>query len=196
MPKLDYEQVAKYAENIRKWMDEAIEEDVEEGLGWYEGARKFCFSKADEFKVAPIRVATLVSLLSPQKKWEQNLEEVESFLNEYFHQIAPQQAYFASKKTMAECESVLSEGFEIPEHRTKTYSFADNIANPYSTAVTIDRHAIKVANDDLTSQEISITAKRYREAAAAYNLVAVEEGLHAYQVQAITWVCYKRVVGR
>jgi hypothetical protein len=196
MPKLDYEQVAKYAENIRKWMDEAIEDDVEQGLVWYEGARKFCYEMEHVFRVEPIKVATLVSLLSPQKKWEQNLEEVESFLNEYFHHIIPQKAYFASKKTLAECESVLAEGFEIPEHRTKTYSFADNIADENSVAVTIDRHAIKVANDDLTAQEISITAKRYREAAAAYNLVAVEQGLHAYQVQAITWVCYKRVVGR
>jgi len=193
---LNMEQVGIYVANIQKWLDEAIESDYEQGLSWYADARAFAAKKAIQYGIKPIQVATLISILSPQKKWEQNLEEVSAFLEEFYNGVKPAKSYFASQKSLDECTAALRDGWVIPAHRSKTFAFADNIANENSSHVTVDRHAIKVANDDLTAKEISITAKRYREAEAAYNIVALEENLKPYQIQAITWVAYKRVVGR
>lgn len=185
-----------YIANIQEWLDNATEEDVETGLAWYDEAYNFCHAKAKEYNIDPVAVATVVAILSPQKKWEQNLEEASAMLEETFNGVKPSKGYFASGKALQECRDALLNGFRIPALRLKTSSFVDNIVDKTSMMVTIDRHAIKVANNDLTAAEISITAKRYREASAAYVVVAAMKGIKPYQVQAITWVAYKRVVGR
>lgn len=79
-----------YAANIREWLDNATEDDVEAGLVWYDEAYKFCVSRAAKYGIDPVAVATVVAILSPQKKWEQNLEEADAMLEEVYNKVVPE----------------------------------------------------------------------------------------------------------
>ena len=85
----------------------------------------------------------------------------------------------------------------IPSKRTKTYSFADNIAYLDNSAeITIDRHALRVCYDDTSAKIDKVGTNAYKYARQAYQQVADSLGIKGYQLQAITWVTYKQFVNR
>lgn len=196
MKKINPLTVRQQTNRIRKVYEQATIQEIESGLTWYNEARVFCTDMSTVYKCTVFEVAQITSLLSPQKKWEQNKEEVEAFLKLLKHDIIPLKGFFASKATMQECKDVILKGYVIPSHRTKTFSFAHNIAFDFSMCVTIDRHAIKIAYGEFDAKPIGITEKRYRQAQAAYETLATELNVKPYELQAITWVTYKRITGR
>lgn len=185
--------IKQQANRIRKILAMATAEEIVDGKVWYTDANKFAQEVAVNYSLSLSQVSQLISLLSPQKKWEQNKVDVINFLDGETDSI------FSTKKTLAECGAVVNEGFTIPSSRMKTFAFAkcieeakDNTTDP----VVIDRHAIKIAYGQMNAKPIIITDLRYREAEEAYRIVAMDNGLRAHEVQAITWVAYKRIVNR
>jgi hypothetical protein len=185
--------IKQQANRIHKILAMATAKEVVDGKTWYMDAHEFAQEVADEYSLSLSQVSQLISLLSPQKKWEQNKADVINFLDGETDSI------FSTKKTLAECGAVVDEEFTIPNNRMKTFAFAkcieeakDNTTDP----VVIDRHAIKIAYGQMSAKPIIITDLRYREAEQAYRIVAKDNGLRAHEVQAITWVAYKRIVNR
>jgi hypothetical protein len=77
----------------------------------------------------------------------------------------------------------------------KERSFADNISNPKrSQAVTVDRHAVRVALGDIATRDKSgpeVILSRvgvYEAIAQAYRDAAKDLGLLPLELQAITWL--------
>lgn len=188
--------IRQQVNRINKYMREATLSEVKEGVNWYREARELCISLAERYHVSPRQVAEVISVLSPQKKWGTNKAETIALFSEVFNGIKPRFKYFATKKQLEECKSIIRGEFSLPASRTKTYSFADNIANKDSQEVTIDRHALRVGYDDKTARIAEVSPVQYREAREAYRRVAGMYNLRAYEVQAITWVVYKRIVKR
>ena len=188
--------ILQQANRIDKTFKLATEQEIEDGMQWYCEAREFSRDMAKLANKSRQQIAQLISLFSPKKEWGQNKKEVKSFILEEMYGIKPIKGYFMTKKGMAEAREILHTDYRIPDHRTKTWSFADNIADNESNAITIERHAIKVAYGQESSKEILITAKRYRQARTAYARVAEKYGLKGYELQAITWLTYKRIVNR
>ncbi len=188
--------VRQQVNRINKWMKLATNLDIVGGLGWYSEAQKLCSELSIQYNVSLIQVAQVVSALSPQKKWDTNKLETIALFNEVFNGVKPSFLYFATKRQLEECKQIILGNFLIPAKRIKTFSFADNIANVDSSEVTIDMHALRVAYDDQTANIKKVTPVQYRLAREAYNIVAKQHGLKPYQVQAITWVTYKRAVNR
>lgn len=185
--------IKQQANRIRKIFNLATDSEIAEGLAWYKDAHKFAQSVTNEFDVTLKQVCQLISLLSPQKKWEQNKADVINFLE------GNTEGIFSTKKTLQECSDVIDNGFLIPASRMKTFAFAKCIEEAFvneSDPVVIDRHAIKIAYGQMDAKEIIITDKRYRDAREAYIKVANEIGIKAHELQAITWVAYKRIVNR
>ena len=181
------------ANRIQKILDEATYGERQEGVRWYEDAHDFASEVASEYGLTVAQVSQLISLLSPQKKWEQNKADVVKFLN------GDTAGIFSTKRTLDECEAVVEDGFTIPESRLKTHAFAKCIEEAYdveSEPVVIDRHAIKIAYGQMDAKPIIITDRRYKDAAEAYRRVAEKNGMKAHEVQAVTWVTYKRIVNR
>lgn len=185
--------IKQQANRIRKILAQATAQEVVDGKVWYMDAHEFAQEVANEYDLTVAQVSQLISLLSPQKKWEQNKADVINFLDGETGSI------FSTKKTLAECGAVVDEGFTIPSNRMKTFAFAkcieeakDNTTDP----VVIDRHAIKIAYGQMSAKPIIITDLRYREAEMAYRIVAKENGMRAHEVQAISWIAYKRIVNR
>jgi len=188
--------VRQQVNRINKYMANASASEVKQGLNWYSEARGLCVQLAERYHVSISQVAQVISVLSPQKKWETNKLEVVALFNEVYNGIKPGFKYFATRQAIEECKAIIIGNFSIPAKRTKTYSFADNIADKESTEVTIDRHALRVAYDDKSATLDKVSTKQYREAREAYRIVADQHGVKAYEVQAITWVVYKRIVNR
>jgi len=188
--------VRQQVNRINKYMDKATMSEVKQGLQWYHHARLLCIELAGLYPVTLSQVAQVISVLSPQKKWETNKLEVVALFNEVYNDIKPDFGLFATRKQIEECKQIIKGEFSIPHKRTKTYSFADNIADNDSIEVTIDRHALRVAYDSADASIDKVSPVQYREAREAYRIVADSKGLKAYEVQAITWVVYKRIVNR
>ncbi|QDP52439.1 MAG: hypothetical protein Unbinned96contig1001_56 [Prokaryotic dsDNA virus sp.] len=188
--------IRQQVNSVNKWLDMATKHDIKAGMEWYSEAQQLCATLAKQYDVSLFQVAQVVSVLSPQKKWETNKLETIALFNEVFNGVKPSFKYFASKKMLKECKAIINGTFTIPYNRTKTYSFADNISNKESEEVTVDRHALRVAYDDKTASIDKVSVVQYREVREVYKIVANQHGLKPYQVQAITWVVYKRVVNR
>lgn len=181
---------------VTKWYNIATQQEINAGLVWYNDAQQLCIELATKYQVTTTQIAQVISVLSPQKKWETNKLETIAFCNEFFNGVKPSFNYFATKKSIEECKQILKGDFLIPSKRTKTFSFADNIANTQSKEITIDRHALRIAYDDKSAKIDKVTPKQYKIAREAYQIVADSLGITGYQLQAITWVTYKRVVNR
>jgi len=185
--------VKQQANRIQKILNLATKTEIENGKNWYLDAYNFALEVSTDYSLTVSQVSQLISLLSPQKKWEQNKSDVVNFLNNDTGSI------FSTKKTLSECVAVVDQDFTIPQNRMKTFAFAkcieeakDNTTDP----VVIDRHAIKISYGQMNAKPIIITDLRYKESELAYRMVARENKLRAHEVQAITWVAYKRIVNR
>ena len=177
--------VKQQSNRVNKWLKLATTTDITDGVQWYGDAHKWAAGLGDVATIAQI-----TSILSAQCDWNGNKKNVANFL------AGQHASIFASGRQLTECANAL-EGWTIPENRSKTFRFAATIADPTrSDIVVIDRHAIKIAFDQLDSKEICITDKRYRDAEQAYQDVAQKHGLLGHQVQAICWTTYKRIVNR
>lgn len=188
--------VRQQVNRIEKYITAATPSEYKQGLVWYSDARALCVELSHRYHVTLQQVAQVISVLSPQKKWETNKLEVRALFAEHFDGVDSSVNYFATKKQLQECRDIIKGAFAIPSKRIKTFSFADNIANKDSIEVTIDRHALRVAYDDKSAKIDKVSPVQYREAREAYNIVADRYGLKGYEVQAITWVVYKRIVNR
>ena len=157
-----------------------------EGLKWYSQANEWAASMGDT-----VSVAHACAILSSQCDWETNKLNTELVAS-----LGPKVTIFASRKQKQEAHEALKGRFRIPPSRLKTYAFASLIANPYSDRLVIDRHAIQIAYGIIDAAGINITKKRYHETSGAYQRVAEKLNLQPSQVQAITWIAYKRIVNR
>ena len=188
--------VRQQCNRILKWYHLATKQQVIEGLTWYNKAHELAVELANKYDVSVLQAAQVISVLSPQKHWEQNKLEASAIFNEHFNGIIPSFGYFATARTIDECNRIMQGEWMLAMSRLKTYSFADNIAYLDSKEVTIDRHALRVAYDDTSAAIDKVSKTQYLAARQAYRMVAASLGIEAYQLQAITWVTYKQFVNR
>ena len=189
-------QKKRLKDNILSFYKKATQSEIEEGLNWYSEAKNFCIATKLEYEtkypsLTVKQIAQITSILSPQIDWQTNKKNVIEFLKYgYLAKI------FATNKQKEKCALIL-QGFDILKIKAiKTFSFAENIYNHDSESVTIDRHAFKVANNEKSGGKININISDYRRIALCYNEVAKEIGIKGFELQAICWVAYKRIVGR
>ena len=188
--------VRQQANRIRKWYALATKQQVIEGLHWYADAHCLAVELANKYDVTVLQAAQVISVLSPQKKWDTNKLESRAIFNQYFNGVVPSFKYYAPQRVISECYCIMDGSWLIPSKRAKTYSFADNIAYVDSLEITIDRHALRVAYDDTSCKIDKVGINAYKYARLAYQQVANGLDIMGYQLQAITWVTYKQFVNR
>ena len=183
---------AKLVNRIGHWLALATAEERTDGLSWYYEAGAFCSALGKETGFKSDHVAQCVAILSPQVPWDSNKRNAALLATALTTEVS----FFATEDQKTKALAALIGEYVLPVTARKTFSFAENISNPCSLRVTVDRHAVKVALNDLTADQVRITPLHYKRIEAAYCEVARNNGLLPYQVQAITWVTYKRVVNR
>lgn len=203
----------KLVENILKVYNVATDTEKAEGLSWYADARKVCARLAKKYKQPLEVVCYVTAALSPNNKWQRNLIDTEKVLalhvsGELHKKVTAYQCGdIEALRGIASTYTVnLIKAYSIIETRDfsylgkglKTHNFAKNIfLVKKDDNVTIDFHAFSIATDFRhTVKSIKSTAfrpKQYHEIANAYREAGKLVGIQPKQMQAITWVAWRRV---
>ena len=190
-----------YATNIAKVFKQSTVEEVAHGLTWYADALKECQDMADCHRLPLAIVVGVVAALSPTNRWQRNLVDAhymcKSFVNGgYVEDTAP-----CTYKTMRDkAWKILSDGVTQDAH-----DIAKTLNGPKITdffwcimgqdVCVIDGHAWCIANADRrTMQDVPSIGKKLRaELQDAYVKAGNKHNMTAYEMQAATWVTWKRI---
>lgn len=180
-----------YRGNIRVVYNRATDADMVAGRAWYTLAYRTAqniVGKDGDHKVG----AGIIAAFSPQMAWKKNIELAAKCLrtNRFTGHYGANNR--KARKIANGIDPLKVLGGD------KTLAFYECIATAGQTdAVCIDRHAASVClGRNVTDQERhNIRRKHYAAYANAYKDVAREVGLLASEVQAITWVTWRREKG-
>jgi hypothetical protein len=195
----------RYAKaNIRRVFSLRTALEEREGIGWYREARRELQAASDAAGV-PLEVAAhITAALSPNIRWGTNLAATKKAL-EVVGQPNWREALegltlagFAKNSTKA--KDILIAWVEGRDWAgilsgPKVRAFADSLIGRPDAEVVVDVHAYSVAvNRRWTVKTIpGISNLRRRIVSDAYRAVAKEAGLSPAEVQAVTWVTWRRL---
>ena len=190
-----------YTANINKVFKQATAQEVNHGLTWYQDAKAACQAMADAYELPLAIVVGVVAALSPTNRWERNLIDADNMLSTftgggYVEDCAP-----CTYKTMRDKAWLILSNGVVQD----IDAIAKTLNGPKITdfflcimgqdVCVIDGHAWGIANADRrTMQEVpSIGKKLRKELQAAYSKAGKKHGMTAFQMQAATWVSWKRI---
>lgn len=187
-----------YVDNILDILDRATDAEYTSGMYWYVSANALAWEL--DF-VDYRRAAGVIAALSPRLRWDKNVAYARLAYSLKGYDVTPEILSYIPTLNNSRTKALAMVNGERPENvlgnGLKTNAFYDNIARPYdSLAVTVDKHAFDIANNLRTPYKgMVITDKVYRSMADAYAIAAREVGILPMQVQAITWVAWRNIVG-
>lgn len=196
----------QYVRNINKIYKLATPEEVRDGVVWYAQAQALAKRIALDTDV-PLHIAVgVMAALSPNNRWERNVMDAETLIRAYLDGDAIESfkvsCYNAMKakawRIMDEMPATDDEVLTILNGQ-KIKSFFSNIMG--HDTCTIDGHALNIARgkrEGLTTDKTTIGKKLYAELQGAYGRAAKKatvngRPLKAFEMQAITWVVWKRI---
>jgi len=194
-------------ENIISIYRLATPEEKRDGVVWYAQALAECNRIALDYDVPLHIVVGVCAALSPNNRWERNvqntLDMVQAFINGDDIDSFKVSTYHAMKaKAWGILEAMPETEAEVITilNGQKIISFFQNIMG-YDTC-TIDGHARNIAygvREGLTGS-ISIGKKEYATLQAEYVKAGKKvrlngRALKAFEMQAITWVAWRRIHG-
>ena len=177
-----------YVANILACYRRATIAEHMDGMTWYKGAHNIALELSPE---NVWRGAGVLAALSPLKRWDTNVRMArEAFATGVVT------GHIATHCAIA--QRILDGAHPLDVMRgDKTRSFAQAIATGgMGDIATIDRHAHDIAMARVFTDDTRKIGKRiYRDMAAAYADAAAQTGLSVNQIQAITWVVWRREKG-
>lgn len=187
--------IKEFADRIIDLYELSNDDERREGQTWYDRCLAFVQALADNHDRTVADVAAVLAVLSPSTTLEQNIIDTINVLagndEAKVGTYGPQH-----QKALA----VRDLGFTPDEvlGKNKTAAFWSNIVNPQTAGrVTVDRHAARVATGwTMTADESYYyvnTPAKYSVLETAYRLAADRLDLLPHQLQAITWITFKRL---
>ena len=193
-----------HAQNILAVFNQATPEEIESGKAWYINARNDAQEIADACELPLHVVVGVIAALSPTNLWEQNVKDArlfcETFVSGGYFEDVKASTY---KKMWEKAWSILQAG---ANHHSPDY-IATILNGPKITdffwcilgfdCCVIDGHAWGIAfADRRVMQDVPFIGKKLRkELQKAYIHAGHATGLMAYEMQAITWVAWRRIHG-
>lgn len=179
----------------------ATTEEHRDGLEWYAEANKYCKELAGRFNISIQQAAGIIAVFSPQAGWTENKRYAVSFLINPKNRLRSLVQDIKAKKILKlKSEADIYHAQSITGQAFKTKSFYLNILNPdISTDATIDRHAIAVCTQSpentfaLPKDYAKYTEIQYNFFASCYVKAAAKLDILPHQLQAITWIVYRRI---
>lgn len=178
--------IERYVQNILRAYAFASDDDVRKGVSWYPLARRLATDMAPQ---APLQAAGVIAIFSARTPWARNLMLAQTAFETG---IAPGHMFTAHAQRMVDGESALS-----VLKGQKTRAFAQTIANGGRHDVTtIDGHAYDIADGKVWGKaRPSISKGVYNAMDEAYHIAADITGYSNTEIQAITWVYHRRILG-
>ena len=192
--------------NIKAIFNLATPTDIADGIKWYADAQATAQRIANETEL-PVRIVVgVIAALSPNNRWERNIADAKALCKAYLNGDAIESVRVCCYNAMrAKAWSILDRQPETDAdvitilNGQKIVSFFSNIMG--HDTCTIDGHALNIAIGErvaLTSNKTNIGVKLYRSLQAAYADAAAQvtiagRPLKAYEMQAITWVTWRKL---
>lgn len=187
--------------NILKVYRQATMDEYKRGTEWYDDAKAQAQAVSDQHGVSLHVVVGVIAALSPNNKWDRNLKDASNMIAVFLRgdpiDVCKPCTY---TKMRDKAWSILE---QMPEdddgvmtilNGQKIVSFFCNIMGHDNC--TIDGHAYNIAKGKrvtLTNNETGMGKAEYQRMQTAYYRAAKRIGLKVYELQAITWVVWKRI---
>ena len=195
--------------NISAMLQLASVADIEEGVEWYDRAGRLGQRLADVYGCTLEQSVGVIAALSPNNKWKRNCRDAESCIKAWslggdvMGVVCCTYPLMKDKaKRILELKAPSREEVAAILNGRKISAFALSILGEAS-AVCVDGHAFAIWLGERvpTTKTPSLGKKLYARIAADYCNVAkrsraiCSHDLTAAQVQAVTWVTYRRISG-
>ena len=182
--------------------------DRQIGLQWYSNAYGVCVDLGEKYGVDSDIVAGVIAALSPNNKWERNVEDAEAMLRAWAYEI-PYNSVSVCSYSANKDKAIMILDLQLKREQivkvlrgNKTIAFFLCIANDgKSDTPCIDGHAYNIWNGSVSNlkavpamsdKTFGKIQDAYRDAAKLISEVTGKVHL-ASQIQAITWVAYRRI---
>ena len=192
--------MTQYTRNILKVFAQCTDAELQHGLTWYSDAKQEAQSMADKYELPLHVVIGVIAALSPTNSWEMNIRNADTMCRIFVDGGYVEDTKPSTYKTMRDkAWSIL----QTMPHNIDDVAFILN--GPKITdfaycimgndVCVIDGHAWCIANRDRrTMQEVPNIGKRLRiELQQAYSRAGKKHSMTAYEMQAATWVAWKRI---
>lgn len=188
--------------NILSVFDQATPNEKTYGLDWYFQANETAREIAKEFSLPVPTVAGVIAVLSPNQTFDTTLRAARDVLSAVTRGLEPYEITIPAYTRNKEKAWALAQGGDRETYLRglKVNAFYKNIVSPWtSTAVTVDGHAYSVWLGDRVSTH-KVPSKIFRpkwfgtiseDYVEASRLLT----LKPWQVQAVTWVTWRRLNG-
>jgi hypothetical protein len=182
-------------------------QEKRDGIVWYVDAHKECQQMSEDFGVSDYLAAGVVSALSPNNKWAINIRNARDLIDNFI-QGEDINAFKVSTYPMNKVKAweIMQENHDYESMKVKlngqkTTCFYANIMG--EDTCTVDGHARNIAymeRVNLTSDKSAVGKVEYREIQQAYILAAKKlryqnKRVKSYELQAVTWVAWRRMHG-
>ena len=206
---MQFSELSPQAANIVAKFTLATTAEVVAGQRWYTESYAIASRIAKLHDLSPVRVAAVIAALSPNNRWERNIEDAENVITAFMHGNDQDVlevkccTYTANKlKALAILKSE-SLDYEDILKGPKVIEFFHCISDHTCDDVCIDGHAYSIwYGSRLTMKEVPNIGKKLRERIKqdykeATDFINAELGIDylTSQIQAITWVCHRRIYG-
>lgn len=185
-----------YHENIRAAYADATPDDLAQGLAWYREAHRFARDVAANGGTLTVtRAAGVIAALSPMQGYAQNITLARKLAAHHAAGgLQPMSGYGLTRNTAKAWRILCGERPLDVLSGPKVRAFYRNITG-CKTSVTVDRWAVRIALADPTHSGL-VPKGEYEPIAQAFRDVAAELGVTARDLQAATWVAYRRLHSR
>lgn len=189
-------------ENILAIYRLANPDEIKHGMTWYHQARCECQKIAKRQKIPLHIVVGVVAALSPNNKWDRNITNADDLIAAYLAGDHIESVKVSTYHKMKEkAWGILDmmpdyDQVKILLNGQKIVCFFENIMG--EDTCTIDGHARNIAYAErigLTDDRTNIGKKEYAVLQEMYRQAARQCAIKAYEMQAITWVAWRRIQG-
>lgn len=194
------------AQHIISVYNLASQSDINSGKDWYDRALTFADNLGELYDIPYTTIVGVIASLSPRNRWERNLQDAESLVKVYAaggdeaDLLNVKCCTFTPNKLKAirilvNKVSARSELLSILSG-PKLQEFFNCILGDLRD-VCIDGHAYSIwLGERVTLANVPSIGKKLRQTIKAdYQAAANTLGVEPHIVQAITWVCWKRIHG-
>lgn len=191
--------LTEYQRNILSVYLKANPLDTQQGLNWYENAHEIGRELSLKYKYKIYQVLGVLAALSPLASWELNVRRCEAALVQHSHGLTAQESTGCGMKANTGKAWRILNGEEPTEvlggNKVRAFYHCMMHFNN-NDVVCVDRHAVSIAFGkplgDKFAKYVNTDAK-YEMISRDYRTVARLLNINACQLQAVTWVTWRRL---
>tara|TARA_X000001382_G_C3119557_1_gene162695 strand:+ start:65 stop:652 length:588 start_codon:yes stop_codon:yes gene_type:complete len=192
--------MTQYTRNILKVFAQCTDAELQHGMRWYKDAEIAGQNIADKYQLPLHIVVGVIAALSPTNEYGQNIRNADTMCRifiegGYVEDTKPSTYHPMRDKAWSILQTMPHNIDDVAFilNGPKITDFAYCIMG--EDVCVIDGHAWCIANNDRrTMQKVPNIGKKLRaELQECYRRAGKKHGMTAYQMQAATWVAWKRI---